>query len=162
MRNSKTIEVLNTDAEGRLIMADALAYASEQSPDIICDVATLTGSSYVALGVEIGALFSNSDELSEAFLKANEYNHEKYHPLPLEHEYRKLIKSDIADMKNTGGSFGGAITAALLLEEFVNKINWIHLDIAGPARSRDNDPLTPRGGTGFGVLGLYNFFKSIT
>lgn len=161
MRNSKTIEVLNTDAEGRLIMADALAYASEQSPDIICDVATLTGSSYVALGVEIGALFSNNDELSKAFLKSNVNNYEKYHPLPLEHEYKKLIKSDIADMKNTGGSFGGAITAALLLEEFVNKIDWIHLDIAGPARSRDNDPLTPRGGTGFGVLGLYNFFKSI-
>ena len=161
MRNGKTIEVLNTDAEGRLIMADALAYASEFNPDIICDVATLTGSAYVALGLEVGAVFSNNFELANKFLDSNKESHERYHQLPLEKQYKKLIKSDIADMKNTGGSFGGAITAALLLEEFVNDNDWIHLDIAGPARSRDNDPLTPKGGTGFGVIGLYNFLRSL-
>ena len=161
MRNGKTIEVLNTDAEGRLIMADALAYASEFNPDIICDVATLTGSSYVALGLEVGAVFSNNIELANQFLESNKLSHERYHQLPLEKQYKKLIKSDIADMKNTGGSFGGAITAALLLEEFINDIQWLHLDIAGPARSRDNDPLTPKGGTGFGVIGLFNFLNSL-
>ena len=160
MRNNKTIEVLNTDAEGRLIMADALAYASEFKPDVICDVATLTGASYVALGVDIGAIFSNDKALEESFMESNELSHELYHVLPLEQSYKKLIKSDIADMQNTGGRFGGAITAALLLEEFVEGIPWIHLDMAGPARSRNNDVITPSGGTGFGVVGFYNFIKS--
>jgi leucyl aminopeptidase len=162
MRNNKTIEVLNTDAEGRLIMADALAYASEFKPNVICDVATLTGASYVALGVEIGAVFSNDNELSEKFINSNNNSHELYHRLPLEKNYKKLINSDIADIQNTGGRFGGAITAALLLEEFVNGIPWIHLDMAGPARSRDNHPVNPRGGTGFGVIGFYNFVKNLS
>ncbi len=157
MRNKKTIEVLNTDAEGRLIMADALAFASESNPNIICDVATLTGASYVALGLDIGAVFSNDDETLDKFLSANENTHEKYHSLPLEKSYKSLIKSEIADMKNTGGRFGGAITAALLLEEFVNDINWIHLDIAGPARSKNS-----KSATGFGTIGLYNFIERFT
>ena len=160
MRNNKTIEVLNTDAEGRLIMADALAYASEFKPDVICDVATLTGASYVALGVDIGAVFSNDKTLEESFIESNTISHELYHALPLEQSYKKLIKSDIADMQNTGGRFGGAITAALLLEEFVEGIPWIHLDMAGPARSRNNNVINPSGGTGFGVIGFYNFIKS--
>ncbi len=157
MRNGKTIEVMNTDAEGRLIMADALAYASESKPDIICDVATLTGAAYVALGVEIGAVFSNDKGTLESFLNANNEGFENYHPLPLEQSYKSLIKSNIADMKNSGGRFGGAITAALLLEEFVDDLNWIHLDIAGPARSRSSSSIYPEGGTGFGVLGYFNF-----
>ena len=157
MRNNKTIEVLNTDAEGRLIMADALAYASEHNPDLICDVATLTGASYVALGLDIGAVFSNDDETLENYLSANKNSHEKYHNLPLEESYKPLIKSVIADMKNTGGRFGGAITAALLLEEFVDDIKWLHLDIAGPARNKDS-----KSATGFGTIGLYNFFESFT
>ena len=103
MRNNKTVEVLNTDAEGRLIMADALAYASEQNPDLICDVATLTGASYVALGLDIGAVFCNDDETLNRYLSANKNSHEKYHNLPLEESYKALIKSVIADMKNTGG-----------------------------------------------------------
>ena len=156
-RNGKTIEVMNTDAEGRLIMADALAYASESKPDIICDVATLTGASYVALGVEIGAVFSNNKATLESFLNSNNDGFENYHSLPLEQSYKSLIKSNIADMKNSGGRFGGAITAALLLEEFVDDINWIHLDIAGPARSRSSSSIYPEGGTGFGVLGYLNF-----
>ena len=157
MRNGKTIEVMNTDAEGRLIMADALAYASEGTPDIICDVATLTGAAYVALGVEIGAVFSNNSSTLDNFLSANRDGFENYHSLPLEQSYKSLIKSSIADMKNSGGRFGGAITAALLLEEFVDDIDWVHLDIAGPGRSRSNDTIYPEGGTGFGVLGYFNF-----
>ena len=157
MRNGKTIEVMNTDAEGRLIMADALAYASESSPDIICDVATLTGAAYVALGVEIGAVFSNNNRTLDNFLSSNSECFENYHSLPLEQSYKSLIKSNIADMKNTGGRFGGAITAALLLEEFVNDIDWVHLDIAGPGRSRSNNAIYSEGGTGFGVVGFYNF-----
>jgi len=157
MRNGKTIEVMNTDAEGRLIMADALAYASESSPDLICDVATLTGAAYVALGVEIGAVFSNNNSILDNFLNSNIKGFENYHSLPLEQSYKSLIKSSIADMKNSGGRFGGAITAALLLEEFVDGIDWIHLDIAGPGRSRSSSSIYPEGGTGFGVLGYFNF-----
>ncbi len=160
MRNGKTIEVMNTDAEGRLIMADALAFASESKPDIICDVATLTGASYVALGVEIGAVFSNNKVTLDSFLNANNDGFENYHSLPLEQSYKSLIKSNIADMKNSGGRFGGAITAALLLEEFVDDLDWIHLDIAGPARSRSSNSIYPEGGTGFGVLGFYNFLTN--
>ena len=156
-RNGKTIEVLNTDAEGRLIMADALSFAAEKNPDLICDVATLTGAAVGALGLDVGALFSNDKELESLFLKASENSLEPYHPLPLYSDYKKLIESDIADMKNTGGRYGGAITAALLLEEFIDDSKWIHLDIAGPARS-DNR----KGATGFGVLSLYEFFRLLT
>jgi len=161
MRNKKTIEVLNTDAEGRLIMADALAYASEENPNLLCDVATLTGASYVALGLDIGAIFSNNASIANNFVEANRNGVESYHALPLFKSYKKLVKSDIADLKNTGGRFGGAITAALILEEFVNDVPWIHLDMAGPARSRNNNPLTPTGGTGFGVIGFINFLKTL-
>ena len=156
-RNGKTIEVLNTDAEGRLIMADALAYAAESKPDLICDVATLTGASYVALGLDIGAVFSNSKKMEENFIKSTEQSGENFYPLPLHSDYKKLIESDIADMKNTGGRFGGAITAALLLENFIDDLDWIHLDIAGPARASNR-----KGATGFSVLTLFEFFKTFS
>ena len=162
MRNGKTVEVLNTDAEGRLIMADALAFAAEKKPDLICDVATLTGAAYVALGVDIGAVISNSEKYAAEFIKSNKNQVESYHELPLFQGYKSLIKSSIADMKNTGGRFGGAITAALILEEFVDEIPWVHLDIAGPARARSSSDLNPEGGTGFGVIGLVNFFKLLS
>jgi len=155
-RNGKTIEVMNTDAEGRLIMSDALAFAAETSPDLICDIATLTGASYVALGLDIGAIFSNNSDLEKTFIESAKNTNENFHPLPLFDGYRNLIDSDLADMKNTGGRFGGAITAALLLKEFIGENDWIHLDIAGPARS-DNR----KGATGFGVLSLYEFFKNL-
>ncbi len=155
-RNGKTIEVMNTDAEGRLIMADALAFAAETSPDLICDIATLTGASYVALGLDIGAVLSNNNDIEKKFIDSANGINENFHPLPLFDGYRKLIDSDLADMKNTGGRFGGAITAALLLKEFVDGIDWLHLDIAGPARS-DNR----KGATGFGVLSLFEFFKTL-
>ena len=156
-RNGKTIEVLNTDAEGRLIMADALAFAAESNPDLICDIATLTGASYVALGLDIGAVFSNNKDVESKFIEAAKKTYEDFHSLPLYSKYRKLIDSDLADMKNTGGRFGGAITAALLLQEFIGESKWMHLDIAGPARS-DNR----KGATGFGVLSLYEYFKSLS
>ena len=114
-RNGKTIEVMNTDAEGRLIMSDALAFAAETNPDLICDIATLTGASYVALGLDIGAIFSNNSDLEKKFIESAKNTNENFHPLPLFDGYRNLIDSDLADMKNTGGRFGGAITAALLL-----------------------------------------------
>ncbi len=155
-RNGKTIEVMNTDAEGRLIMSDALAFAAETNPDLICDIATLTGASYVALGLDIGAIFSNNSDLQKKFIESAKNTNENFHPLPLFDGYRNLIDSDLADMKNTGGRFGGAITAALLLKEFIGENDWIHLDIAGPARS-DNR----KGATGFGVLSLYEFFKNL-
>ena len=155
-RNGKTIEVMNTDAEGRLIMSDALAYAAETNPDLICDIATLTGASYVALGLDIGAIFSNNSDLEKKFIESAKNTNENFHSLPLFDGYRNLIDSDLADMKNTGGRFGGAITAALLLKEFIGENDWIHLDIAGPARS-DNR----KGATGFGVLSLYEFFKNL-
>jgi len=155
-RNGKTIEVMNTDAEGRLIMSDALAFAAEADPDLICDIATLTGASYVALGLDIGAIFSNNSDLEQKFIESAKNTNENFHPLPLFDGYRNLIDSDLADMKNTGGRFGGAITAALLLKEFIGENDWIHLDIAGPARS-DNR----KGATGFGVLSLYEFFKNL-
>ena len=156
-RNGKTIEVLNTDAEGRLIMADALAFAAESNPDLICDIATLTGASYVALGLDVGAVFSNNKDVESTFIEAAKNTYEDFHSLPLYSKYRKLIDSDLADMKNTGGRFGGAITAALLLQEFIGDNKWMHLDIAGPARS-DNR----KGATGFGVLSLYEYFKSLS
>ena len=156
-RNGKTIEVLNTDAEGRLIMADALAFAAESNPDLICDIATLTGASYVALGLDVGAVFSNNKDVESKFIEAAKNTYEDFHSLPLYSKYRKLIDSDLADMKNTGGRFGGAITAALLLQEFIGENKWMHLDIAGPARS-DNR----KGATGFGVLSLYEYFKSLS
>ena len=155
-RNGKTIEVMNTDAEGRLIMSDALAFAAETNPDLICDIATLTGASYVALGLDIGAIFSNNSNLEKKFIESAKNTNENFHPLPLFDGYRNQIDSDLADMKNTGGRFGGAITAALLLKEFIGENDWIHLDIAGPARS-DNR----KGATGFGVLSLYEFFKNL-
>ncbi|MDA9645279.1 leucyl aminopeptidase family protein [Candidatus Actinomarina] len=155
-RNGKTIEVLNTDAEGRLIMADALAYASEKKPDLICDVATLTGAAYVALGIDIGAIFSNNKKIEDKFMESTKKSGEDFYPLPLHGDYKKLIDSDIADMKNTGGRFGGAITAALLLENFVEDLDWVHLDIAGPARSNNR-----KGATGFSVLTLFEFFSQL-
>ena len=161
LRNKKTIEVLNTDAEGRLIMADALAYAAEQKPYLIIDVATLTGASKVALGPDIGVSISNSKEHEQSLIRFSQEFSEIFSSLPLHQGYKSLIESDIADMKNTGGRWGGAITAALILEEFIEDSAWIHLDIAGPARSSDNDLVRGKGATGFGVMGIYNYIKNI-
>lgn len=155
IRNGKTIEVLNTDAEGRLILADALSLASEAKPDAIIDLATLTGACMAALGPQIAGLMSNDDGFARAVIDASEAAGERLWRLPLPDDYRKMIDSPIADMKNIGGPYGGAITAGLLLQEFVAEdIPWVHLDIAGPAFTDKPDMETRKGGTGFGVRTL--------
>jgi leucyl aminopeptidase len=148
-RNGTTIEIHNTDAEGRLILADALAYAVDDRVDHLVDLATLTGACMVALGAEVAGVMGNSEEWTQQVLKAAERAGEKAWALPMFPLYAEMIKSKVADIKNTGGSrYGGAITAAKFLEEFVGKVPWAHLDIAGPAwmehESNSRDP----GGTG--------------
>ncbi|MCB2223059.1 MAG: leucyl aminopeptidase [Actinobacteria bacterium] len=149
-RNGKTIEVLNTDAEGRLVLADGLSLAVEQGPDMILDLATLTGACMIALGDKIAGLFGTADA-TEAVQRAAEAAGERVWQMPLPADYRKKIDSDVADMKNTGPRYGGAINAALLLQEFVGDVPWAHLDIAGPARASDAEHYVQKGGTGFGV-----------
>ena len=146
----KTIEIDNTDAEGRLILADALGYARRLKPAAIVDLATLTGACVVALGSHAAGMLGNDDELKERVLKAGDETGERVWPLPLWPEYRDQIKSGVADMKNTGGRSGGAITAAALLQEFVDS-PWVHLDIAGTAWTTRARPYIPKGGVGFGV-----------
>jgi leucyl aminopeptidase len=158
--NGKTMEIVNTDAEGRLILADALSYASKLKPDEIIDMATLTGACVVALGPEISAIFTKSDKLQKSLLTAAQQQGEKLWPLPLEEEYWDMIKSDVADMKNSGGRYGGAITAALFLKEFVEDgIAWAHLDIAGPALVESDRPYRPAGGTGVMVRTLLRYLE---
>ena len=153
-RNGKTIEVLNTDAEGRLVLADALAYAVEQGPDLMVDLATLTGACKVALGDTIAGVMGNDDSLIDRIERAGEQAGERVWHLPLPEEYRRLLDTPMADMKNIGGRWGGALTAALLLQEFVGDVPWAHLDIAGPARWTRNEHYQTKGGSGFGVRTL--------
>ena len=160
-RNGKTVEVLNTDAEGRLILADALIAARDDEPDIIIDLATLTGACMVALGLRVAGLFSNDEKLADDLMASGRKAGERLWPMPLVEEYKADIKSNIADIKNIGGGYGGAITAALFLQEFVADTPWAHLDIAGPAFSERALPYAPRGGTGFGVRTLINYMLSL-
>ena len=159
--NGKTIEVLNTDAEGRLILADALALAAEQKPDSMINLATLTGACVVALGPRVAGLFSNHQPLADALLRSAMDTGEKLWQLPLVKEYKDMIKSSVADIKNIGGAHAGAITAALILQEFVGDLPWAHLDIAGPAFAESESSLGPKGGTGFGVRTLVKFLTSL-
>ena len=149
---AKTIEVVNTDAEGRLILADALAYAVRTyRPEAVVDLATLTGSCVVGLGQHVSGLVSNAPELVEKLKRAGDITGERVWELPLFDEDREQIKSDIADMKNVGGRWGGAITAAALLEKFVDDTPWAHLDIAGTAYNDKDQPYVPKGPSGVGV-----------
>lgn len=158
--SGKTVEVLNTDAEGRLILADALSYGLTLKPDIMIDLATLTGACMVALGEEIAGLFTKDEKLKTELLAAAGKSGEKIWPLPLEENYEELLKSNVADLKNVAGKkYGGAITAALFLQEFVGKTVWAHLDIAGPAWEEKGNELMPKGGTGFGVRTILNFLQ---
>jgi leucyl aminopeptidase len=159
--NGKTIEVLNTDAEGRLILADALALAARQKPDCMINLATLTGACVVALGQHVAGLFSNHQPLADQIARAARDSGERVWQLPLVREYREQIKSNIADIRNIGGAHGGAITAALILQEFVENIPWAHLDIAGPAFAESETALCSKGGTGFGVRTLLRFLASL-
>ena len=161
IRNGKTIEVLNTDAEGRLILADALSLASEAKPDAIIDLATLTGACVVALGPKIAGLMGNNEECIAAVKRASEVSGERVWHLPLPADYSKQFESSVADMKNIGTPHGGALTAGLILQEFVAEgIPWAHLDIAGPAWSDSDDAEITKGGTGFGVRLLIELAKN--
>lgn len=154
-RNGKTIEVLNTDAEGRLILADALSYAVDQKVAHLVDLATLTGACIVALGMDVAGLMGNDEAWSARVQTAAKAAGEKLWPLPMDPHYGEMIKSDVADMKNTGGSrWAGAISAAKFLEEFVASTPWAHLDIAGPAWAEKDSAVRSSGGTGYGVRTL--------
>jgi leucyl aminopeptidase len=158
--NGKTMEIINTDAEGRLILSDALSYASRLKPDEIIDMATLTGACVVALGPEVSACFTKDEKLRNRLMEAARRAGEKLWPLPLEDDYMDMIKSHIADMKNSGGRWGGAITAALFLREFVDPgIAWAHLDIAGPAFTESEKLYRPSGGTGVMVRTLLRYLE---
>ncbi len=154
--NGKTIEVLNTDAEGRLILADALSYAGKLKLSPIIDIATLTGACHVALGDICSGAFSNNQRIADIVLRASEETGEKIWQMPMYDDYSELIKSDVADIKNTGGAGGGAITAAKFLAEFVGKTPWVHLDIAGTFLLDKERGYWPKGATGIPVRTLIN------
>ena len=160
--NGKTAEVLNTDAEGRLILADALALATKSKPDVIVDLATLTGAARVALGASIAAVLGNDQATIDALIAAGNAVGEPLWQLPLAKEYRDDIRSPIADVKNVGGSEAGTITAALFLEEFVGDSKWAHLDIAGPAFSERETALSGKGATAFGVRLLVEWLRALS
>lgn len=157
--SGKTIEVLNTDAEGRLILADGLSYARSFEPDAVVDVATLTGTIKLALGTICAGLFGNHRGLKAQMLKAGEVSGERVWEMPLWKEYDEFLKSDLADIKNVGGRFGGAILAAAFLQNFVGDLHWIHLDIAGVDFREKEDSYHTKGATGFGARLLVQFLK---
>jgi leucyl aminopeptidase len=159
--NGKTIEINNTDAEGRLTLADALVYAAKLEPDAIVDLATLTGACVIALGEEIAGLWSNTDGLAEALLAAGQAEGEAFWRMPLRASYKEGLKSSLADLKNTGPRPGGSITAALFLQDFLPKaLPWAHLDIAGTVWSDKGRGADPAGATGFGVRTLVHWVRA--
>jgi leucyl aminopeptidase len=157
--SGQTIEILSTDAEGRLILSDALTYACTYKPAVIVDIATLTGACGIALGTEATGMLGTDDRFKQMMRAAGETTGERVWEMPLWEEYYEQIKSDIADMKNTGGRRGGVITAAALLSKFVQKYPWVHLDIATTAWTETERPYTPKGATGIGVRLLTQFLR---
>lgn len=158
--SGKTIEIQNTDAEGRLVLADALAYAAEQKPDVIVDLATLTGACVVALGTLASGGFSNNDDLLKLIEEAGTFSGERVWPLPVWKEYGEELKSEVADLKNIGaGRYGGAILGASFLSNFVGGLPWVHLDIAGTAWTEKELPYIPKGASGVGVRLLLEFAR---
>jgi len=156
--SGQTIEVINTDAEGRLVLADALWYCRDRfKPQAMIDLATLTGAIMVSLGREHAGLFSNNDALAERLLAAGKAVSEPLWRMPMGDAYDKLINSDIADMKNIGNRYGGSITAAQFLHRFVKDTPWAHLDIAGMAWTEKDSPVVPKGASGYGVRLLDRF-----
>jgi leucyl aminopeptidase len=158
--SGKTIEIINTDAEGRLVLADGLAYAKQLGATHLIDAATLTGACVVALGMVNAGAFSNDDATYEKFDGALEVSGEKFWRLPLGDEYMEMIKSDIGDIKNTGGRWGGAITAAEFLHVFAEETPWIHLDIAGMAWVEDSRPFIAKGPSGIAVRSILEWVRS--
>jgi leucyl aminopeptidase len=159
----KTVEIGNMDAEGRLILIDAIAYTVKTfKPDMLIDIATLTGACAMALGDRIAGVFSFDDELAEAILQAGEKTHERCWRMPLPEDYKELLKSELADINNMSRSaWGGAITAALFLSEFVGTTRWAHIDIAGPAYHKKGHDYSNAGATGFGVRLLYDLLEKL-
>ncbi len=156
--SGRTIEVINTDAEGRLVLCDVLHYVQKQyKPQLVVDLATLTGAIIIGLGHEHAGLFSNDDELADQLFNAGQASSEKVWRLPMGEDYDKQLKSDCADMKNVGGRPAGSITAAQFLARFIDNTKWAHLDIAGMAWSSKEKPTVPKGATGFGVRLLNRF-----
>ena len=159
--NGTTIEVLNTDAEGRLTLADALHYANQNNPDYLIDMATLTGACLVSLGMLYSGIMGNDQKLINGLIAAGKYAGENIWHLPLPEEYKSQIKSDIADLKNIGGQYGGTLTAGLFLQDFVGKTKWAHLDIAGPAFAESTSAYTQKGGTGVMIRTLSKFLDEL-
>jgi leucyl aminopeptidase len=157
--NGKTSEVDNTDAEGRLILADALSYAERYKPDLVVDLATLTGACVVALGHAASGMMGTDQTMMDRMRESGDRTYERVWQLPLFEEYEKQIKSDVADVKNVGGRWAGAITAALFLKKFIGDYKWIHIDIAGPAILEEPGDYAPKGGSGIGVRLLIDFLK---
>ena len=162
MRNGKTVEVLNTDAEGRLILADALSYAAEFNPDRMIDLATLTGACIVALGLKTAGLFSVHDDVAGGVLEACLITGERAWRMPLDEDFKDALKSTVADLKNVGGKWGGAVTAAKFLQEFVGETPWVHLDIAGPSWVDSDSSTRDAGGTGCYVRTLTVLIEMMT
>jgi leucyl aminopeptidase len=158
--DGKTVEIINTDAEGRLVLADALAYARQLTPDLIVDAATLTGACVVALGKSCSAFYAADEKLAKRFDDAAKSAGEQFWRMPLLEDLREQLKSDIADLKHTGDRWGGSISAALFLREFVGDVAWIHCDIAGPVLAERPRGLYPKGGTGHPVLTFVKFVES--
>lgn len=158
--NGKTIEVVNTDAEGRLILADALSYARKQGLSPVIDVATLTGACQIALGEFCTGAFGNNQELVDRVIQAGDASGERIWQMPMHDDYKELNKSDIADIKNSGGRYGGAITAAQFLHEFIEDTPWVHLDIAGTSRTDKDRNCLVKGETGVPVRTLVNLVLS--
>lgn len=161
--SGKTVEVCNTDAEGRLTLADALTYSvTKLEPTRVIDLATLTGAMVVALGEEVAGFFCNNDKLADQLMDASIRTSEGIWRMPLHAPYKEYLKSDIADMRNTGPRFAGSITAALFLQEFVNDVPWAHIDIAGPAFMSKEFGYQPKNAVGFGVRLLVDFFQNLS
>ena len=159
--SGQTVEIINTDAEGRLVLADVLTYTLRHfEPEKMVNLATLTGAIIVSLGKEHAGLFSNDDDLSGAITAAGLDTGEKAWRMPLGKDYDDLLKSHIADMKNIGGRWAGSITAACFLERFVEGVPWAHIDIAGMAWADKSRPTVPSGGTGYGVRMLTRFVEN--
>jgi leucyl aminopeptidase len=163
IRGGKTVEVMNTDAEGRLILADAIVRAGEEKPDYIIDVATLTGAQLVALGAHVYAVMSNDDELRSTIVDAAGAAGEQAWPMPLPQELRKSLDSEVADLSNVGDRNGGMLTAGIFLKEFVpDGVRWAHLDIAGPSYNQgEPHGYTPKGGTGVAVRTLVQLLEDL-
>jgi leucyl aminopeptidase len=159
-RGGKTSEVLNTDAEGRLILADALAYLSEKNPRVIIDMATLTGAAMIALGIDVWAVMGSDRRLIDDLLAAGRAEGEPGWELPLWTDYRRHIESSVADVKNVGIRWGGAITAGLFLKEFVGDVPWAHLDVAGTAFAEQSGEYWPRGATGSPARTLIRYIET--